>query len=501
MSSYQPVSFSRRPEVPTLRDEPPRREREVMLGMGEVSLLLLIIGAVSVGYALPFTAVKYGLIAFFGVLFVVKTLQRPAMGLALLAFGIPAIDLIPKGLIPIRAVNAETLMIVALLFVIARANAISGREPLRTKMGFVLAIYAVLIIVSCVNGWFTWQRSLFDLLSAAKNHLAYMLFLPAAFHVVRERRDKLLVVSACVLSLFLNCLQAIDESWLAFATGTLERHRASALLALQPNLFGAALAMYLPVTMLFASKPIGSRWVRLVMIAVNGAIGFALILTLSRGAWLGAVAGLLVLALLADRKLLILFALAAAGYQYWVPDAAISRVEETKNIQGELGANSVADDSTQMRVEQYKSLPAMMKPRPILGWGYRSYPRVFEKYGTLKRSKGAHSTYVLIGTEEGVIGWIVLAFVFGSMIFIGWKSWRLAEDPLDRYLGIGVLVGAVSMLVSMMAGSRFEAQKMWVFYWVFFGIAERGLRLAELRGATLRRPALSVVGGRDGEPR
>lgn len=488
MSEYQPAIFSKRPEVRALRPEATERDREVALGMSEFSVIATVVGLAAIAYALPFPQVKFALMAFFGVYFIVHTMRRPALGLALLAFGVPAIDLVPKDLVPIRGVNAETILTVALLVIFFRVSALFGKEQIGTRMGRVLGLYALLTIVSCFNSYLTWRFSLFDLLAAAKNHLSYLLFLPVAFHVAREKRDQLLLIAASMASLFLCCLQAIEYSWIAFFTGNLERYRASSLLAIQPNLFGAALALYLPYLVLVASLPMKSRLTRLWTIVLAGAVSFAMILTLSRGAWIGAVGGLALIGLVGNRKLLIVFAIAGATYQIWVPQAAVDRVQLTtaQDANFDMGSDQIADDSTQMRIEQYKSMWPMMERRPVLGWGYQSFPRVFEKYGTLQRAKGAHSTYVLKGVEEGILGVIMITIVFSTMVLIGGQVWKYCEDPFHRQLGLSVAAGAIAMALCMASGSRFEAQKIYVFFWIMFGIAERELALVRLRFAQQR---------------
>jgi O-antigen ligase len=479
----KPATFTRRPEIRGLRPADNSREEEVLLGAGEISILVTIVSCVAIAYAFPFRSVKYALFAFFGFLLVWQTLKRPALGLALIAFGIPAIDLVPPGLIPIRGVNAETVLIMFLIFIKMRADAVDGRDVIRSRMTTALLIYAGLIVVSCFNGWLIWRSSLFDLLAAAKNHLSYMVFLPVAFHVARSPRDRLLLVGAISISIFLNCLQAIDHSWMAFATGKLDRYRASALLAIQPNIFGAALAIYLPLMLLMALDKLPSKLARGWFALCAAACLFALFLTLSRGSWLGAVAALIVIAAVKERRLLIVMVLLAATHQFWVPQQALDRIELTGDaeVSREMGPDQIADDSTQVRIEQYKSLPAMMQPRPILGWGYQSYPRVFERYGTMGRKKGAHTSYALIGTEEGLVGLAVLFMVLASMFFIGMQAYKNVDQPLARTLGLVVATGAVAAAVCMVSGSRFEAQKIYAHYWILFGIAERSLALHRMR--------------------
>jgi O-antigen ligase len=461
---------------------------ELPEGMSEIQLLALLIGMVTVAWAFPFQVMKYGLLAGFGIIFLVQSAQRPAMGLALLSFGVPAIDLVPPGLIPIRGLNAETLLALALFFIWHRANVLYGKSRYRTFVGSALGLYALLILVSCFNSWLTWRFSLFDLLSGAKNHLTYMLFLPVAFHAVRNRRDRVLLLGAASVSILLNCFQAINHSWYAFLAGSLERYRAMALLAIQPNILGSALAMYLPVFLTMAFNGVASRGARFFFWICSGSAAFALLLTLSRGSWLGLAFGMFVVAVYRSRKLLVLMLLLGATYQIWVPQQVIDRVAgTTADTQEEyVDPDQIADGSTQMRIEQYKSLPAMMQPRPILGWGYGSYPHVFERYGTLQRYKGAHSSYCQKGTEEGVIGLLVVAWVFVAQLAVAFRASQKLEDPMMKWMAIGLVGGVLAMVVCMASGARFETQKIFVFHWIFLGMVERELRIHEERESKSR---------------
>ncbi len=463
---------------PRLREEEPR-EGEVLMGVQEFALLGLAIACVAIAFAFPFAGVKYGVMGMFGVVMWLQTLRRPAIGLAMLGFAMPALDLIPPDLIPIRAFNAETILTLALFFIWARANTLHGKDGLNTLVGKILLIYTLLIAFSCVRGYMIWSRSLFDLLSAAKNHATYFLFLPVALHTLRTRRDQLLVLVAVTLSLLLNCLQAIDHSWMALVVGNLERHRASAILATQPNLFGGALALYLPVLAMLAARRIGSTLLNLWFIGCAAACSFALLLTLSRGSWVGAAAGMVVLAAWRDKRLLILMIVAGVSWQVWLPQEIVDRIMITQHVSEESNSGAqdqIADDSTQMRIEQYKSLPAMMAPHPIIGWGYKSYSRVFEKHGTLGRPKGAHSTFCLFLTEEGLVGMGVYLWLFGAILLVCYRGSRL-EDPLHKWLAIGLFGGAVAIFFAGAAGSRFETQKIYAYFWILLGIIEREVLL------------------------
>ncbi len=454
----------------------------VPLAAGEITLAVTIVAGVAVSYAFPFRAAKYALIAFFLVALIGQTQRRPALGLALIAFSIPAMDLIPAQMYGgIRALNTETVLIVVALGIWARTVAMSGRDRLSTPLGRLLLAWVILILFSSVRSWMLWKVPLLDILSAAKNHLAFMIFLPVAFHVARERRDQVLLLLAISVSLFLNALQGINHSWLAFAAGSLDRHRAMALLALQPNIYGTALAVYLPFCLVLALHRVGGAWIRLWFAVVTAAVSFALLLTLSRGAWLGAIAAVFVIALARNRILLFVLVVGMIGYQAWLPEQAVQRIEVTTAVDEDdgVGADAIAEGSTQMRIEQYKSLPAMMADHPFLGWGYRSFPTVFEHYGTLGRAKGAHSSYVQVGTEEGIVGLLLLVAILFASAWAGVRASR-ADDPFVSWMGIGLLGAAIALAVCMASGARFELQKILGWFWILAGIVEREGLLAQL---------------------
>jgi O-antigen ligase len=454
----------------------------VPLAAGEITLAVTIVAGVAVSYAFPFRAAKYALIVLFLVALIGQTQRRPALGLALVAFSIPAMDLVPPQMYGgIRALNTETVLIVVALGIWARTVAMYGRDRLATPLGRLLLAWVILILFSAVRTWMLWKVPLLDILAAAKNHLAFMIFLPVAFHVLRERRDQVLLLLAISVSLFLNALQGINHSWLAFAAGSLERHRAMALLALQPNIYGTALAVYLPFCLVLTLHRVAGPWIRLWFATVTAAVSFALLLTLSRGAWLGAIMAVSVVALVRNRALLFVLALGLIGYQAWLPEQAVKRIEVTTEVDDDAEAgDAIAEGSTQMRIEQYKSLPAMMADHPLLGWGYRSFPTVFEQHGTLGRAKGAHSSYVQVATEEGIVGLVLLVTILFACAWAGVRASR-TDDPFVQWMGISLLGATVALAVCMASGARFELQKILGWFWILAGFVEREGLLARMR--------------------
>ena len=74
----------------------------------------VVVLSIGTALLLPYPPVKYAIFAVFGGIFLSFYSVAPERTLFLFLLGMPIIDLIPPGLIPIPGVNAETILIVAL---------------------------------------------------------------------------------------------------------------------------------------------------------------------------------------------------------------------------------------------------------------------------------------------------------------------------------------------------------------------------------------------------
>jgi len=52
---------------------------------------------VAVSQAFPFKPIKYGLIGLFVTIMIAQTMRRPAIGLAMLIFAVPVMDVVPPA--------------------------------------------------------------------------------------------------------------------------------------------------------------------------------------------------------------------------------------------------------------------------------------------------------------------------------------------------------------------------------------------------------------------
>ncbi|HEY9857662.1 MAG TPA: lipid-A-disaccharide synthase-related protein [Stenomitos sp.] len=155
-------------------------------------------------------------------------------------------------------------------------------------------------------------------------------------------------------------------------------------------------------------------------------IMLAQVLTASRSGWIGTAATLALIGLLVDRRILIaLFGgMTVSLMAFW--QVLLPRLQSLLNADFQSNRN---------RVLVWKSALAMIRERPLTGWGPGSWPVVYPKFENpeiLESLPHAHNMYLMIGAEFGLIVLLVLLGVFLSLVI---KTIRAtAETPWRRHV-------------------------------------------------------------------
>ena len=219
--------------------------------------------------------------------------------------------------------------------------------------------------------------------------------------------------------------------------------------------FGNAdhLAGYMEMTLpvLLGLLLTGFRGMRIVLLIVLAALLFtALLLSLSRGGWLGAVSGLcfMCIALLLNRyfqskKLVLALGGGCVVVAFFVLSSTtvvkrIRTVEEMGNI-----------PNLKARITVWSGAVEMIKDHPLLGTGPGTFAIVFTQYqppGVVSRYFAAHNDYLQVTAETGlalvpVIAWMIIIF------FV--KGFKKLNNPsrLVRGTTLGAMSGVSSILI------------------------------------------------------
>ncbi|MBI4004243.1 MAG: O-antigen ligase family protein [Candidatus Omnitrophica bacterium] len=296
---------------------------------------------------------------------------------------------------------------------------------------------------------------------------AFLLFFYLANHV-KTREDLWLAVCCLIAGL-------VAESLLAFAQSAAGSNLGLAALGEKtemkeiamegskffrvggtlghPNFLGGYLATVLPLALALAL--VGGR--KAVRLAAAGAFvlgGMALVLTLSRSAWLSAgVACVALLGWVAARRgrrigpgpaLIVILAMGLVGSSF----APLIMARWTGDDRGAAAS----------RLPKIHAASAIIADHPILGVGLNNYTTVKHLYDTRPvggTRKGVssiggelpHNLFLLLGAEMGLMSLVLLTWFLWIVARRAWQAITAADDDLVRAILLGITVALFARLL------------------------------------------------------
>lgn len=275
------------------------------------------------------------------------------------------------------------------------------------------------------------------------------------------------------------------------------------------------LPLSLSIGMLFAER---QHWVRLCAAAGALILPFVILLTQSRGAFIALV--VLALVILKGQKrrrarLLLLAAGAgllialAAPSSVWTRLATISRVttaEPTANVgnaQARPGfAEEAAEGSARQRLEIWHVARTIFAEHPIIGVGLGAYQDAHYTYALRPEfdpiafgHRDAHSTYLRLLAETGLVGFVCFFGMVGAAVYDAERTRRRAKrtHPSRASQLYYMEVGLFGYFVAGIWGSYSSMVLTYVYVAVLYSAARvlQGELLPRRGVAQRRRPAAS----------
>jgi O-antigen ligase len=225
--------------------------------------------------------------------------------------------------------------------------------------------------------------------------------------------------------------------------------------------------------MYFYEKRQITRWFLLALAAMNS---YCIAYAFSRGAYLAALAGVLVFAWLA-RKLRLLFVVAVLLATLVAADSSILPNAVTERFQSIFATEEERDESAQSRVLLWESAYDEFKEHPVLGIGFNSFKQINEL------GKDTHNFYIKILVESGLVGLLLLiAFLFASLRS-GWLLFKIASDPFLKTLATGFLACMAALMIANLFGDRFSHYPLISYLFVYLAMIVRGIELSRAESA------------------
>jgi putative inorganic carbon (hco3(-)) transporter len=303
--------------------------------------------------------------------------------------------------------------------------------------------------------------------------------------LLRTRRLAMQTLVVCALSTLVPLIAGLVQ----MATGSGSRGQGVVRITgsfLHPNTFGFFLVMVL--LMAYPLRRYVSRRTRWLLDALMVVCAVELAFTYSRGSWIVLAAGLLVVAVLAERRLFLLLPAVVAGVYLFVPSvvARVSDLASEDTVGGRPG------NSASWRLAYLEDLLANSEGLTVFGIGPKMADRL-----TLS-GRPPHNDAIRMFLENGIVGLILyLAFLVG-LVLVARRALRVLRSGFDRGLAVGFAATLVAFLLDSMGANLITQFVLLIYVLALAAIVQAWVATAvpDPTGAAFGRSAPSV--GRTG---
>ena len=401
---------------------------------------------------------------------VLVTIARPVVGLAFLAFAVPFGSVVDSrlGALPFGVVDGLAILAVASWLV----GALVRREPV--ALGALFWPLFALVAAGVLSMSFAESPGV-----AAKELLRWielLLVYLAATNLVRDHRNLRIIVGAILVAASAESLLGAVQFFTrigppSFAVGRFLRAYGTFG---QPNPFAGYLGMVLPLALALVVVWRGARrdWLWRGSLGALAIVGSALLMSMSRGAWMGLAAALLVGAAIVNRRAAIA-ALAVTGLgtlalsleslqllpafiaQRIASVSGYFRIFDARGVQPSPDTWAIVE-----RMAHWQAGWEMLLDNPLVGVGPGHYPLAYAAYAILPYWKDplghAHNIYLHIGAELGLVGLLAYLACLASWMLLGVRR-SAAVDPSERAgLARALSVGVLGCLVAAAVHNIFD---------------------------------------------
>ncbi|MDD3701264.1 MAG: O-antigen ligase family protein [Bacteroidales bacterium] len=254
--------------------------------------------------------------------------------------------------------------------------------------------------------------------------------------------------------------------------------------------YGAALAIFLIMTVGYMFYPGLSAIKKTGVLLMVFLLTIAVVLSLSRATWLSIAVALIVLIAvrlrIKFRWMAITFGLFIAiifTFQHQILDVMEKNKQDSsadivEHVQSMYNISS--DASNLERINRWQAALRLYHERPFFGWGPGTYQFV---YGPFQRSKektiistnagdmgNAHSEYIGPLSEMGMPGMLLVFLLVGTMIYRGLKTYQKARSKEVRVLSLSATLALISYFVHGFLNNFLDTDKLSVPVWGLMAI-------------------------------
>jgi O-antigen ligase len=406
------------------------------------------------------------------------TIRRVEVGLLYFITLVPIIAVMTKiSTFPGGHNIADYLLIAIVVGALAAASRENRKALPASPLNGAVAILVVGSVINLVRGYtfmdFPHEIGL-ERLMTWKNYMILPVLYFVGFSTVRSEKNVKWVI-VCVSLMLLACTFNFYSTfrWFKAAHYSNDIRISGPFSFLGPNEMGVFFAMY-TFLLLGISFYVENRKLRYLLLLVSAVNCYPILYSFSRAAYLSFLVGLLVLALVKERRFILVLIGLVAFYSVVLPTAVVERIDQTFLQKDEVSEDywdrramdigGVTVDSTG-RKQLWNKAGDYFREHPILGIGFDTF-RYKEGYIT-------HSMYYKILAEQGLVGVIIHLIFYGVIIRQSYRLFRRSPGGIGKGVGLGFFLATFVHLAGNLTGDQSLYYNLMAVFWLFLGIVSR----------------------------
>lgn len=231
-----------------------------------------------------------------------------------------------------------------------------------------------------------------------------------------------------------------------------------------PNVYGEYLLFMIPLSLMFffMSKRVIYK---LFWIGAGFTMVVAILLTMSRGCWIGLVVGVFIYFLIADRRFLWLFFIAVIILPFVLPESIMFRL---------LSIGNLEDSSSLYRLFIWLGTFRMLGDYWLtgVGLGTKAFSGIYSAYaynGII--APHPHNLYLNVISELGIAGFISLAWITLKSLRYGISTSISNKSIGCKHTGAAITAAFSGILVQGIFDNVFYNYRIVLIFWIFTAMA------------------------------
>jgi O-antigen ligase len=246
-----------------------------------------------------------------------------------------------------------------------------------------------------------------------------------------------------------------------------------------PNVLGQYLVLIVPITigMFFIRK---DKLEKVVYSGMSLVMLICLILTLSRGAWLGMMVALAIFVFLKDKRLIILGATLLLTLPFVLPSSVINRFTSIGNLK---------ESSSAYRYSVWIGSIDIIKDFWIagIGIGTKAFEFIYPGYAVVGATYALHSHnfYLQIIIETGILGFAVFLIMLLTFYKNMFSTARESDDNTLSTLAIALISGMSGYLFYGIFDNSWYDFRMVLMFWIITALGMSAYNIMHTRSGTV----------------